>query len=101
MTVFLFILINNIVGLIPGTANVTGNYSEPLIKNFFFRLGARYDYEKLDNRVGTFENGATNDPIKSLSSRFARESNKYSISTGIEYKYKNITVRPYFADDCG
>lgn len=75
------------------TANVTSNFSEPLIKNFFLRVGARYDYEKLDNRVGTFENGNI-EPIKGLSSRFTRESNKYSISTGIEYKYKNFTFRP-------
>jgi len=75
------------------TANVAGNYSEPLIKNFFFRLGARYDYEKLDDRVGTFANNS-GDPIKGLSSRFTRESNKYSVSGGIEYRYKNFTFRP-------
>jgi hypothetical protein len=77
------------------TANVAGNYSEPLIKNFFFRLGMRYDYEKLDNTVGTFDNNVSaSDPIKGLSSRFTRESNKYSISTGLEYKYKDFTFRP-------
>lgn len=75
------------------TANVAGNYSEPLIKNFFFRLGARYDYEKMDNRVGTFANN-TSGPIKDLSSRFSRESNKYSVSGGIEYRYKDFTFRP-------
>lgn len=75
------------------TANVAGNYSEPLIKNLFFRLGARYDYEKLDDRVGTFAN-TSGDPIKDLSSRFMRESNKYSVSGGIEYRYKNFTFRP-------
>ncbi|MBS1509461.1 MAG: outer membrane beta-barrel protein [Bacteroidetes bacterium] len=75
------------------TANVAGNYSEPLIKNFFFRLGARYDYEKMDDRVGTFAN-KTSDPIKELSSRFTRESNKYSVYGGIEYRYKSFTFRP-------
>ncbi|MGC4100755.1 outer membrane beta-barrel protein [Ferruginibacter sp.] len=75
------------------TANLAGNYSEPLIKNFFFRLGARYDFEKLDDRVGTFANNTSN-PIKDLSSRFTRESNKYSVSGGIEYRYKNFTFRP-------
>jgi hypothetical protein len=75
------------------TANVAGNYSEPLIKNFFFRLGARYDYEKLDDRVGTFAKN-TSDPIQDLSSRFTRESNKYSVSGGIEYRYKGFTFRP-------
>ena len=75
------------------TANVAGNYSEPLIKNFFFRLGARYDYEKMDDRVGTFANN-TSGPIKDLSSRFSRESNKYSVSGGIEYRYKDFTFRP-------
>ncbi|GAB2829904.1 outer membrane beta-barrel protein [Ferruginibacter profundus] len=75
------------------TANVAGNYSEPLIKNFFFRLGARYDYEKLDDKVGTFAN-KSNDPIKGLSSRFTRESNKYSVSGGVEYRYKGFTFRP-------
>ncbi|HMI80036.1 MAG TPA: hypothetical protein VK484_14650, partial [Ferruginibacter sp.] len=48
------------------TTNVAGNYSEPLIKNFFFRLGARYDYEKMDNRVATLANNS-NDPVKGLS----------------------------------
>ena len=75
------------------TANMAGNYSEPLIKNFFFRLGARYDYEKMDDRVGTFANN-TSGPIKDLSSRFSRESNKYSVSGGIEYRYKDFTFRP-------
>jgi hypothetical protein len=75
------------------TVNVAGNYSEPLVKNFFFRLGARYDYEKLDDRVGTFANNSGN-PIKDLSSRFTRESNKYSVSGGIEYRYKAFTFRP-------
>jgi hypothetical protein len=75
------------------TANVAGNYSEPLIKNFFFRLGARYDYEKMDDKVGTFANN-TSGPIKDLSSRFSRESNKYSVSGGIEYRYKDFTFRP-------
>lgn len=75
------------------TANVAGNYSEPLIKNFFFRLGARYDYEKMEDRVGTFANNNI-DPIKGLSSGFTRESNKYSISAGIEYRYNNFTFRP-------
>ncbi|MDE3250176.1 MAG: outer membrane beta-barrel protein [Bacteroidota bacterium] len=75
------------------TANLTGNYSEPIIKNFFFRLGARYDYEKLDDRVGTFETN-TGKPINDLSSRFSRESNKYSVSGGIEYRYKDFTFRP-------
>ena len=75
------------------TANVAGNYSEPLIKNFFFRLGARYDYEKMNDRVGTFANN-TSGPIKDLSSRFSRESNKYSVSGGIEYRYKDFTFRP-------
>ena len=75
------------------TINVAGNYSEPLIKNFFFRLGARYDYEKLDDRVGTFANN-TSTSIKDLSSRFTRESNKCSVSGGIEYRYKNFTFRP-------
>jgi len=75
------------------TVNVAGNYSEPVIKNFFFRLGARYDYEKLDDRVGTFANN-TSAPIKDLSSRFTRESNKYSVSGGIEYRYKDFTFRP-------
>lgn len=75
------------------TANLAGNYSEPLIKNFFFRLGVRYDYEKLDNRVGTFANN-TSDLIKGLSSGFTRESNKYSVSGGIEYRYKDFTFRP-------
>ncbi|OQP44878.1 hypothetical protein A4H97_11005 [Niastella yeongjuensis] len=75
------------------TANLAGNYSEPLIKNFFFRLGARYDYEKMDDKVGTFANN-TSAPIKDLSSRFSRESNKYSVSGGIEYRYKDFTFRP-------
>lgn len=34
LTVFFFILINNIVGLIPGTANVTGNISFTLVLAF-------------------------------------------------------------------
>jgi len=75
------------------TANASGNYSEPLVKNVFLRIGARYDYEKLDNRVGTFANNSS-DPIKGLSSRFTRESNKYSVSGGIEYRYKGFTFRP-------
>lgn len=78
------------------TANAAANYSEPLIKNFFLRIGARYDYENLDNTVATFvkDGSGNNEPIESLSSRFRRITNKYSFSAGIEYKYKNFTFRP-------
>ncbi len=75
--------------------SISGNYSEPLTKNLSVRMDARYEYEKLDNSINTFDI-LNNAPIKnnSLSNVFRRTSNTASTSAGLEYKRKKLTITP-------
>lgn len=72
------------------------NYREPLSTVFFLRGGAKYEYENLKNDINTFDKELSTFDKKneSLSSAFSRNSNRFFISTGIEYKYKQLSVTP-------
>jgi len=78
--------------------DVTGNYSEPLSKFFTLRVGSRYEYSKLNNGVNTFNEGAMDHNYDvfnpGLSSNFFRESNRFYVTTGFEYKWKSLTITP-------
>ncbi|KAI9431369.1 outer membrane protein beta-barrel family-domain-containing protein [Russula earlei] len=78
--------------------DVTGNYSEPLSKHFTLRVGSRYEYSKLNNGVNTFNQGMVDHSYDvlnpALSSNFFRESNRFYVNTGFEYKWKSLTVTP-------
>ncbi len=85
---------------IPRTDAVTSfNYSEPLSKVWTIRLGGRYEYGKLNNGVTTYnkpdstskEYDIYNAP---LSSHFSRESNRFFLTGGLEFKYKSLTLTP-------
>jgi hypothetical protein len=79
-------------------AVVSFNYSEPLSKIFTLRVGGRYEYSKLNNAITTFNPNTVNqkfDVINSLlSSHFFRESNRAYLTTGLEFRKKNLTVTP-------
>jgi hypothetical protein len=74
------------------------NYSEPLNKTFTLRVGGRYEYGKLTNRITTFNPNVINqkyDVVNNLlSSNFFRESNRAYLTTGLEYKRNNLTITP-------
>ncbi|MFT3902361.1 MAG: outer membrane beta-barrel protein [Niabella sp.] len=72
------------------------NYREPFSKKFFLRAGLRYEYEKLENKIATFDhnNGAYNQPNQDLSSAFTRNGNRYFVSSGIEFKQKSLSITP-------
>ncbi|WP_245605185.1 TonB-dependent receptor [Niabella soli] len=72
------------------------NYREPISKKFFIRAGTRYEYEHLENDIATFDkNGARYDlKNNSLSSGFSRNSNRYFLSTGLEFKQKQLSITP-------
>lgn len=81
--------------------DVTGNfnYSEPISKAFTLRFGGRYEYGKLDNGVTTFNKPDSNSKEynlynAALSSHFSRESNRFNLSTGFEFKWKGFTFTP-------
>lgn len=85
---------------IPRTdANVVINYSEPLIKQFTLRAGARYEYGRLHNSIKTFNrNGASQkyDMFNSsLSSDFERTSNRFLATAGVEFKWKDLAITPF------
>lgn len=77
--------------------NVLGgaNYSEPLSKIFTLTAQARYEYEKLKNDIATYDL-APNPKLRlaSLSNGFSRNTHKAYISTGIRWKYKDLSIRP-------
>lgn len=74
------------------------NYSEPLNKYFTLRFGGRYEYSQLYNTVNTFNKDLGSGKYElrndSLSSRFKRFSNRYSLTTGFEFKWKSLTITP-------
>lgn len=84
---------------IPRTdANVVINYSEPLWKQWTFRTGARYEYGRLHNTINTFNsNGGGKYDVHNpgLSSDFSRTSHRVVVLTGIEFKWKDLTIMPY------
>ncbi len=79
-------------------ANLNGNYSEPITKKISLRIGGRYEYGKLTNRINTFykdPNGKYEVPNALLSSLFTRESNRLMITPGLEFRpFKSLTITP-------
>jgi hypothetical protein len=75
----------------------TFNYSEPIGKSFTIRLGGRHEYNKLNNGVSTYNRDNTGkfDVFNTtLSSDFRRISNRMFITTGLEYKWKDLAITP-------
>lgn len=84
---------------VPRTETVTSfNYSEPLSSVFTIRAGGRYEYTKLNNGVTTFNPNTVNQKYdvrnSLLSSNFFRESNRAYLTTGLEYRKKDVTITP-------
>ncbi|MBS1565089.1 MAG: TonB-dependent receptor, partial [Bacteroidetes bacterium] len=85
---------------IPRTDAVTSfNYSEPLGKKTTLRIGSRHEYSKLDNGITTYNKPDSNAKYydiynNQLSSHFARESNRFLVNVGFEYRFKNLTITP-------
>ncbi len=83
---------------IPRTDLVTTmNYSEPLSKNFTVRIGGRYEFSRLTNAVSTFNkdgNGKYEMLNSLLSSDFRRIGHRAILTTGLEYKWKDLTLTP-------
>jgi Outer membrane protein beta-barrel family/Carboxypeptidase regulatory-like domain len=83
---------------IPRTdATVDFNYSEPLAKKITFRMGGRYEYSGLKNKINTFNKSGSDqydifNPL--LSSNFERTSNRFILRPGIEFKVKNFVITP-------
>jgi hypothetical protein len=75
----------------------TFNYSEPLSKQLTIRLGGRYEYSKLSNSITTLNKGNTleYDSVNTnLSSQFNREGYRILLTTGLEFKWKSLTITP-------
>jgi hypothetical protein len=76
----------------------SSNYSEPLGKHFTLRVGARYEFSKLNNAVSTYNRGNTGDKFdvlnSLLSSDFRRISHRYVFNPGLEYKWKELSITP-------
>ena len=74
------------------------NYSEPLNKTITIRIGGRYEYSHLKNDINTFKRNTStfkyDVPNLSLSSNFERESNRFLLTPGIEFKIKKFTITP-------
>jgi hypothetical protein len=73
-------------------------YSEPLTKKITLRLGGRHEYNQLYNTVNTFNKRVGDDKYDSLnaarSSRFNRIGNRFLFTSGMEFKWKNLTITP-------
>lgn len=84
---------------VPRTDIVTSfNYSEPISKTFTLRVGGRYEYSKLNNAITTFNPNSVNQKFdivnNLLSSNFFRESNRAYLTTGFEFRNKDLTITP-------
>jgi hypothetical protein len=80
-------------------AATTFNYSDPINKTITLRLGGRHEYSKLINAIATYNPNSINNKYDSinagLSSNFFRESQRFYLSTGLEFKIgKNLTITP-------
>ncbi len=77
------------------SVGISGNYSEPLTKNFSARADAKYNYDHLKNSITTYDmNNGNSLKNNLLSNVFNRTSNIFSTSAGLEYRYKKLTVTP-------
>ncbi|MEP6673875.1 MAG: outer membrane beta-barrel protein [Ferruginibacter sp.] len=84
---------------LPSTdANVAFNYSEPLNKQFTFRIGGRYEYSLLYNTVQTFNKNNLTQKYDSLnnalSSRLHRLSNRAMVTPALEIKVNKVSITP-------
>jgi hypothetical protein len=74
------------------------NYSEPISKTFTVRVGGRYEYSKLNNPITTYNPNSIDQKYDVVnpaqSSSFFRESNRFYVNTGLEYKKKDFTFTP-------
>ena len=71
--------------------------NEPLNKIFAIRSNARYEYGRSINNVETFNqnhDGKYEIFNPTLSNRFTRESHRVNVSTGLEIKWKDLSVVP-------
>jgi hypothetical protein len=79
-------------------AVVAFNYSEPISKTFTVRVGGRYEYSKLNNPITTYNPNNTDHKYDVVnpaqSSSFFRESNRFYVNTGLEYRKKDFTFTP-------
>lgn len=77
---------------------VSFNYSEPLGKGFTLRMGGRLDMGKQGTDIHTFLPSIATSKYDSLhapfSSRFKRNSNRGMLSTGLEYRWKQLVITP-------
>ncbi len=73
-------------------------YSEPISKKITVRFGARHEYSQLYNTINTFNKSFGSDKFdtlnSALSSRFNRRGNRFLFTTGLEFKWKNLTITP-------
>jgi len=85
---------------IPRTDIITTfNYSEPLSKKFVVRISGRYEYNKFNNGVSTYNRNGTSDKFEMLntllSNDFRRIGNRFFIMPALEYKVKqDFTIAP-------
>lgn len=82
---------------IPRTdASVGFNYSEPLSKKFTMRMGGRYEYGRITNKINTFSKDPLgqdpNVPDAARTSRFNRLSNRILLMPSLEFKVKDVTI---------
>jgi hypothetical protein len=73
------------------------NYSEPLDKHFTIRVGGRYEYNKLNNNIYTYNknnDGKFEVYNLLLSSDFNRISHRMIFNPGLEYKWKDLVITP-------
>ncbi|MDA3613449.1 outer membrane beta-barrel protein [Polluticaenibacter yanchengensis] len=69
----------------------------PLNKNFALTASSRYDYNKLNNKVNTFDADADkkyNQLNPLLSNTFNREFHRSNNYLGLQYIYKKLTITP-------
>ncbi|GAB3006337.1 TonB-dependent receptor [Niabella terrae] len=71
-------------------------YREPLSKIFFLRTGMRYEFERLENSVATFDRSQNTGDLQDadLSRSFKRNSSRYLTNAGIELKIHGLSITP-------
>lgn len=74
------------------------NFSEPLTKQFTFRLAARYDILKYKNNISTYNfnnTSKTYDLFNALlTNSLHRRNDQLTANAGLEYKWKELTITP-------
>ncbi|NCI50862.1 TonB-dependent receptor [Sediminibacterium roseum] len=74
------------------------NYSEPVSKVFTLRVGGIYSYNKIITDITTFNPNTVNQKLDVLNpfltSNFSRENNRLYLTTGFEFRWKDLTINP-------